>query len=124
MAKDLTSSRIWRTVVFAGAMLGTPAVALADTPPAAGAPAKMPVAAKPDPAVEKQDKINTLDGERKALLATLLETDPKSIDKLNKDIAAKDAAIKKLVNELVALRKPRPRTPVVNKPVGRGFVLA
>jgi len=131
MAKDSSSSStIWRTVVFAGAMLGTP-VAAADqavppSPPKTGTvaakPAPPPV--KADPAAEKQEKIKTLDAERTTLLAKLVETDPKEIEKLKKDIVAKDTAIKKLVEELVNLRKPRPRTPVVNKPVGRGFVLA
>jgi hypothetical protein len=82
----------------------------------------MPV--KPDPAVEKQTKIKELDGERSALLAKLAEVEVKDIDQLKKDIAAKDTAIKKLVGELVDLRKPRPRTPPLAKPVGRGFVLA
>lgn len=135
MAKDSSSSStIWRTVVFAGAMLGSPLVASAQDAPskagtgaaAAGAPAqpaKQPVG-KPDPAVEKQEKIKTLDAERTALYAKLVETEPKAIDQLKKEIVAKDVAIKKLVDEIVALRKPRPRTPVVQKPVGRGFVLA
>jgi hypothetical protein len=133
MAKDSnSSSTIWRTVVFAGAMLGTPTLVAAQgapaktdaaKAPAAGAPA-MPVQAKPDPATAKQEQITTLDRERTALLGQLLAKDPKEIDKLNKEIAAKDAAIKKAVAELVNMRKPRPRTPAVQKPVGRGFVLA
>lgn len=129
MAKDLHSSKIWRTVVFAGAMLATPAVASAGgaAAPAPAPPpvtAAKPVQAKPDPAIEKQDKIKTLDGERNALLAKLVETDVKELDKLKKDIVAKDAAIKKLVDEILVLRKPRIRTPPLVKPVGRGFVLA
>ncbi len=128
MAKESkSSSTIWRTVVFAGAMLGTPTLAAAQGAP--GAPpaktdAAKAVTPKPDPAAQKQEQITTLNGERSALLAKLLETDPKEIDKLNKEIAAKDAAIKKAVTELVNMRKPRPRTPVVQKPIGRGFVLA
>jgi hypothetical protein len=133
MAKDSkSSSTIWRTVVFAGAMLGSPLVSAQtapNAPPKPGqaatvAPPVKPPPGKPDPAVEKQDKIKALDTERNALLAKLVETDPKEIDALRKAIVAKDAAIKKLVDEIVAMRKPRPRTPVVQKPVGRGFVLA
>jgi hypothetical protein len=135
MAKDLTTSRIWRTVVFAGAMLGTPSVALAQesmpnpNAPVSKAPVPMPIGKAPmpikaDPAMEKQAKINSLTTERSALLAKLVETEPKELDKLRRDIVAKDAAIRKLVDDLVALRKPRPRTPLVQKPVGRGFVLA
>lgn len=128
MANSTSSSKIWRTVVFAGAMLGTPTLVGAQAP-AKAVPAPSDTAAKApmpfkDPAVEKQDKIKSLDGERTQLLAKIADTDVKEIDKLKKDIVAKDAAIRKLVDELVTLRKPRPRTPVVNKPVGRGFVLA
>ena len=133
MAKDSnSSSKIWRTVVFAGAMLGTPTLVAAQGGPpttaktdaAKGGAALQPAQPKVDPAAQKQEQITTLNGERSALLAKLLETDPKEIEKLNKEIATKDAAIKKAVTELVNLRKPRPRTPVVQKPVGRGFVLA
>lgn len=130
-----SSSTIWRTVVFAGAMLGTPAIAAAQGAPGAPSPpankqpnenakAPMPLPPKPDPVTGRQQQIKTLDAERTALLAKLAETDPAEIDKLNKEIVAKDAAIKKLVTELVNLRKPRPRTPAIQKPVGRGFVLA
>ena len=127
MAKDSTSSStIWRTVVFAGAMLGTPTLAAAQAPAGAPAQTKTGAPAMPvrDPAMAKQDQIKSLDAERTALLGKIADTDVKELDKLKKDIVAKDAAIKKAVDELMALRKPRPRTPVVNKPVGRGFVLA
>jgi hypothetical protein len=77
-----------------------------------------------DPAAQKQGQIQALDAERTVLLAKIVETDPKELDALKKEIVAKDARIKRLVDELVTLRKPRPRTPLVNKPVGRGFVLA
>lgn len=133
MAKDSTSSKIWRTVVFAGAMLGTPALVAAQgaptTPPVpsqpkAGAPVAAKPAPKPDPALERQGKIKALDGERNLLLGKLVETDPKDIDKLRKEIVTKDAAIKKLVDEIVAMRKPRPRALPDSRPKGRGFVLA
>lgn len=134
MAKDSSSSsKIWRTVVFAGAMLGTPTLATAQspTPPTPPAGKAAPTASKPapppvkaDPAQEKQEKIKTLDAERNALLAKIVETDVKELDKLKKDIVAKDAQIRKLVDELVTLRKPRPRALPEARPVGRGFVLA
>ena len=146
LAKELSASRIWRTVVFAGAMLGGPTIAAADKapvptqpanpapkPPAQQAPAakpdptgaaKAPRPVPPDPAVEKQRAITTANTERSDLLAKLAETDVKELDKLKKDIAAKDTQIKKLVDDLVNLRKPRPRTPPEVRPVGRGFVLA
>ncbi|HTL33099.1 MAG TPA: hypothetical protein VL326_08235 [Kofleriaceae bacterium] len=152
LAKELYSSRIWRTVVFAGAMLGTPGVAdagdaakpapapvptQAANPPAKPAPAPTasggaPAApaqivaapAKPDPITTKAAALTTANTERNALLDKLSSVEPKEIDKLKKEIDAKNAQINKLVTELVNLRKPRPRTPPEVRPVGRGFVLA
>jgi len=156
LAKELYSSRIWRTVVFAGAMLGTPGVAdagdaakpapapvptqaanppakPAPAPPAAGggAPAQpkseaaiVAAPAKPDPISLKAAQLTTANTERNALIDKLSSVEPKEIDKLKKEIDAKNAAINKLVTELVNLRKPRPRTPPEVRPVGRGFVLA
>src|SRR5437868_1573759 len=99
MKRDATQT-IWRTVVVAGAMLGTPTVALADRVNAPPAPPAAELAKpKADPAAEKQDKIKSLDGERTALLASLAAADVKDIDKLKKDIVAKDTAIRKLVDE-------------------------
>jgi peptidoglycan hydrolase CwlO-like protein len=139
LAKELYSSRIWRTVVFAGAMLGTPGVAVAEAPaqaanpppkaapPAAGAPAAPTIVAappKPDPLTQKAKALDTANTERTAIVAKLSSVDVKEIDKTKKELDAKDAQIKKLVTELVNLRKPRPRTPPEVRPVGRGFVLA
>ncbi|HUS30632.1 MAG TPA: hypothetical protein VMZ53_19115 [Kofleriaceae bacterium] len=152
LAKELYSSRIWRTVVFAGAMLGTPGSAVAEqaaappppqkqapvatqpanppakpAPPSAGAPAQIvaaPQPAKPDPITVKAAALSSANSERNTLLDKLNSVEPKEIDKLKKEIDAKDAQIKKLVTELVNLRKPRPRTPPDVRPVGRGFVLA
>ena len=146
LAKELYSSRIWRTVVFAGAMLGTPAAASADVaapkqppaqpanPPAkptpaaggaaAGAPAVVAVPSKPDPLTQKSQALDAANKERDELIAKLSSVDIKDIDKTKKDLDAKDAQIKKLVTDLVNLRKPRPRTPPEVRPVGRGFVLA
>ena len=129
LAKELYSSRIWRTVVFAGAMLGTPAVAVADQP-AQGAPAPQAIQPpmkpmpKPDPLTQKTQALETANTERTAILVKLTSVEIKEIDKVKKELDAKDAQIKKLVTEIVNLRKPRPRTPPDVRPVGRGFVLA
>jgi len=151
LAKELYSSRIWRTVVVAGAMLGTPGAASAGdaakpaptpaptqaaNPPAkpappstasagGGAPAAIVAApAKPDPLTQKSQALATANTDRNALLDKLGSVEPKEIDKLKKEIDAKNAQINKLVTEIVNLRKPRPRTPPEVRPVGRGFVLA
>lgn len=130
-SREQYASRIWRTVVFAGAMLGGPTVATAEQPaeksgppPQAGAaimPAKpMPV----DPVLQKKRELAVANTERSDLIAKLGDADVKELDKIKKDIAAKDAQVKKLADQLIALRKPRPRAPEVQRPVGRGFVLA
>ena len=150
LAKELYSSRIWRTVVVAGAMLAAPATAAADKAPApaptqaanppakpapappaaggggaaAGAPAVVAVPPKPDAITLRAQQIEAFNKERNEMLAKLNSVEPKELDRLKKDIDVKDAAIKKLVTELVNLRKPRPRTPPEVRPVGRGFVLA
>jgi hypothetical protein len=144
LAKELYSSRIWRTVVFAGAMLGTPAAASADVaapkPPAqpanppvkatggggaaAGAPAIVAAPPKADPITQKSQALDAANKERDDLIAKLSSVDVKDLDKTKKELDAKDAQIKKLVTDLVNLRKPRPRTPPEVRPVGRGFVLA
>jgi peptidoglycan hydrolase CwlO-like protein len=144
LAKELYSSRIWRTVVFAGAMLGTPAASAdvaAPKPPttqpanppakptgsggaAAGAPAIVAAPPKADPITQKSQALDAANKERDDLIAKLSSVDVKEIDKTKKELDAKDAQIKKLVTDLVNLRKPRPRTPPEVRPVGRGFVLA
>ena len=147
LAKELYSSRIWRTVVFAGAMLGTPA-ASADVaapkqapaqpanPPAkpnpaaggggaaAGAPAIVAAPPKADPITQKSQALDAANKERDDIIGKLSSVDVKDIDKTKKELDAKDSQIKKLVTDLVNLRKPRPRTPPEVRPVGRGFVLA
>src|SRR5512143_3339507 len=93
LAKELYSSRIWRTVVFAGAMLGTPA-ASADVaapkqapaqpanPPAkptpaaggggtAGAPAIVAAPPKADPITQKSQALDAANKERDNLIAML-----------------------------------------------------
>ena len=142
LAKELYSSRIWRTVVFAGAMLGTPAASAdvaAPKPPtqpanppakagsggaAAGAPAIVAAPPKADPITQKSQALDAANKERNDIIGKLSSVDVKDIDKTKKELDAKDAQIKKLVTDLVNLRKPRPRTPPEVRPVGRGFVLA
>jgi hypothetical protein len=148
LAKELYSSRIWRTVVFAGAMLGTPAIADAGDAakpapaqpanaakpaapaaggggaPAAGAPAIVAAPPKADPITQKSQALDAANKERDDIIAKLSSVDVKDIDKTKKELDAKDSQIKKLVTDLVNLRKPRPRTPPEVRPVGRGFVLA
>jgi hypothetical protein len=151
LARELYSSRIWRTVVFAGAMLGTPAasadVAAPKPPPpsqpanppakpvpakpaagggapATGAPAIVAARPKADPITLKMRALDAANKERDDLIAKLGSVDVKELDKTRKQLDAKDAQIKKLVTDLVNLRKPRPRTPPDVRPVGRGFVLA
>ena len=147
LAKELYSSRIWRTVVFAGAMLGSPA-ASADVaapkqapaqpanPPAkpmppsggggaaSGAPAIVAMPPKADPITQKSQALDAANKERGDIIAKLSSVDLKEIDKTKKELDAKDSQIRKLVTDLVNLRKPRPRTPPDVRPVGRGFVLA
>src|SRR5687768_11954937 len=92
--KDKSASTIWRTVVFAGAMLSAP-LAGADrpsppAPPPPPAPQEVKTApVKLDPAQEKAKRIETLDGERKALLAKLIDADSFMLDGLKREIAAK-----------------------------------
>ena len=133
--RELYASRIWRTVVFAGAMLGGPAIAGAEqaaapppqpSQPNAGAPAAVaPARPMPvDPVIQKKRELAVANTERSDLIAKLGDADVKELDKIKKDIATKDAQVKKLVDSLIALRKPRPRVPEVQRPVGRGFILA
>jgi hypothetical protein len=102
MAKlpNLAASRIWRTVVVAGAMLGTPAIAVADTPPAKNAPAKNPCA----PADTKKD-------------------DTKKDDTAKKDDTKKDTT-KKDDTKKTDTAKKRPRSNGDDRPTGRGFILS
>lgn len=122
-----SSSKIWRTVVFAGAMLGAPTLASGDPPPPQAPPAQAaakPAPPKPEGPADKAKRIETLDTERKALYAKLTVVEIAELDKVKREIAAKDAAIKKLVDQIMNMRKPRPRTPPEARPIGRGFVLA
>jgi hypothetical protein len=123
LARELYSARIWRSVVFAGAMLGAPTIASADTPPTRQAATK-PAPPKPEGPADKAKRIEVLDTERKALYAKLAVAEVAELDKVKREINGKDAAIRKLVDEIMNMRKPRPRTPPEARPIGRGFVLA
>src|SRR5262249_31252307 len=98
MAKlpNLAASRIWRTVVVAGAMLGTPAIAIADAP------------ANPCAAPKKDD--------------TQKKDAPKKDDTAKKDDAKKDTT-KKDDTKKTDTAKKRPRTTGDDRPTGRGFIL-
>jgi hypothetical protein len=67
MKRDTTTQTIWRTVVFAGAMLGTPACKskpAATTPNNAQKPATTPEAsAKPDPTTKPTDPADPCNGD-------------------------------------------------------------
>jgi hypothetical protein len=97
MAKlpNLAAGRIWRTVVVAGAMLGTPALAVADAPanPCAAPKkddAKKQDAPKKDDTTAKKDDTKKDDGKKPA---------PKPAPK-------------------------RPRSDGSDRPTGRGFILS
>lgn len=115
----IVSNKIWRTVVVAGAMLGTPACG-GGTKPA-------PVA--PGPTVEEQKAAD----EQKAANEAAAKAEAESTaaaknaedarllaEKEAADAAAKEAADKAAADEAA---KKRPRGGG-QKPVGRGFVLA
>ena len=132
LAKELYASRIWRSVVFAGAMLGAPVTATADTPP----PAKPNQAASrpappANPNAEKiaatQKKISDLEAKRGELISKVMnvETAAADLSKARTDLVTSNRQILAAVDELVKLRNPpRPRTPAVERPTGRGFVLS
>jgi len=98
MAKlpNLAAGRIWRTVVVAGAMLGTPAIAVADAP------------ANPCAAPKKDDTAQKKDDAKK--------------DAPKKD----DATAKKDDGKKPAPKPPakRPRSDGNDRPTGRGFILS
>jgi len=98
MAKlpHLAAGRIWRTVVVAGAMLGTPALAVAD------APANPCAAPKKDDA--KKDDAKKTDAPKKD------------------DTTAKKDDGKKPDSKPVP--KKRPRSDGNDRPTGRGFILS
>ena len=55
LAQQLYVTRIWRTVVFAGAMLGAPLVSAGDAPPAQAAPKPAPPKANDKPTDKPAD---------------------------------------------------------------------
>jgi len=95
---NLAASRIWRTVVVAGAMLGTPAIAIGDTP-------------------AKQAPANPCGGDTKKD-DTQKKTDAK------KDDAKKPDTTKKDDKKSDTTAKKRPRSDGNDRPTGRGFILS
>ena len=102
LAQHDTSSRIWRTVVVAGAMLGCPLIAAAEAPPpaaktapnAAPAPASKP--APPPPT--KAELANQAAEVVKALAAEMVELDKKISASLTEVKNAKDQRARDTAN--------------------------
>ncbi len=124
-----SASRIWRTVVVAGAMIGAPMAASAEAPKAPVAkpavtsvaePARSPL--DPPPVQTKAERAAEL---KEALLA--VEAELKALDaqreELKKKHAATKAAWRKADAEAKAEARPRPRVEKT-KPMGRGFILS
>jgi hypothetical protein len=125
-----SASKIWRTVVFAGAMLAAPI--------GCGGGHKKPETVQPQP-VEKQadpdqaakdaaakDAADKAAADKAAADQQAMkdEADKKAAD----EAAAKEAADKQAAEEQAAAdaakKKPRPRTGSKNRPTGRGFILS
>lgn len=131
-----SASRIWRTVVVAGAMLGAPLAASAEqapaqkvpapapTPAKAPAPAKaMPVQAKPAMPPQPVDKAAEAKAAKDRL--TALETELAALDKQRTELQVKvKAARAEWKKADAAAKPPRPRTEENFRPKGRGFVLS
>jgi hypothetical protein len=115
---SIVSSKIWRTVVVAGAMLGAPACGGPKKPaPKDPAPAPTPSptpAPTPDPDAEAKAKA---DADAKAADEAKLLADKAEADK-----KAKEEADKKAADEEAA-KKKRPRGGG-ERPTGRGFILS
>jgi len=128
MAKH--TNKIWRTVVFSGAMLVTPlAVGCSSkkaepTTPAQPAndttatPVDNTKAAEDQAAKDQADK-DAAAAEEQRLVAEKEAADKKAADEL----AAKEAA-DKAAADAAAAKKPRPRTTTKSRPTGRGFILS
>jgi hypothetical protein len=132
MAKH--TNKIWRTVVFSGAMLMTPLVACgggggkkADT----GPPIKQEVAdpgdkpASDEAAARQQKEAADKEAADKAAEEQRLMAEKEAADKKAADeLAAKEEADKKAADEAAAKKKARPRTTKKERPTGRGFILS
>lgn len=128
-----SASRIWRTVVFAGAMLVTPVVAgcgggakkAETTQPVMTEQADPGDKAARDEAAAQAEKAaadkaaEDRAAEEQRLLAEREAADKKAAEEL----AAKEEADKKAAEEAAA-KKPRPRTQQKSRPTGRGFILS
>jgi type IV secretory pathway VirB10-like protein len=131
-----SAQAIWRTVVFAGAMLAAPLAGCGGGKKANTTPTEQPMSAAPDPAT--QDKEAAAAAEREAAdkaaaeqAAAAAEAEKTAADQKAKEDAeakakqeadakaAEDAAAKE-----AAAKKKRPRGSGDARPKGRGFVLA
>ena len=127
------TNKIWRTVVFSGAMLVTPVVVGCG----GGSKKQEPVTPVTQPADDTAAKQQDADAskaeadaaaanaEEKRLAAEKAEADAKAAE----EIAAKAEADKKAADEqaakdAAAAKKPRPRTTTKSRPTGRGFILS
>jgi type IV secretory pathway VirB10-like protein len=129
-----SASTIWRTVVFAGAMLAAPLTGCggSKTPPPA-APDQAATAPAPDQAAKDREAADAAQREAadKAAAdqaAAAAEAEKTAADqKAKEDADAKvqaDADAKRAEEEAAAAKKKRPRGGGDSRPKGRGFVLA
>jgi hypothetical protein len=137
MAKhDELSKRIWRTVVFAGAMLAAPVGCGGGDKKQAAEPAPVQPAATQstdDQAAADAAAKEAADKKAADEAAMKMEADKKAADeaaakeeadkKAAEELAAKEAADKKAADEAAA-KKKRPRTTTKTRPTGRGFILS
>ncbi len=135
MAKH--TNKIWRTVVFSGAMLVTPlAVGCSKSKPADTTPKQEIVndGAQPDPgdkaasdeaAAKAQKEAADKEAADKAAAEQAMLAEKEAADKkAAEDQAAKEAADKEAADKAAAAKKPRPRTTTKSRPTGRGFILS
>jgi hypothetical protein len=122
-----SAARIWRTVVFAGAMLATPLAGCGG-----GAKKRDTTVVQPDHAAERTEQ-----GERERAAADAAATEQAERERLDAEqaerdrVAAEEAAERERVAAEEAERQraaaeaaKRPRGTVFSRPKGRGFVLA
>ena len=137
MAKH--TNKIWRTVVFSGAMLVTPlAVGCGKSKSEDTTPKQQNVVndgAQPDPgdkaasdeaAAKAQREAAEKEAADKAAAEQAMLAEKEAADKkAAEEQAAKEAADKKAAEDAAAAaKKPRPRTTTKSRPTGRGFILS
>ncbi len=129
-----SASKIWRTVVFAGAMLAAPMGCSHGKKPEPAGPTTMEKTAPAD------DKAADDKAAADKAAADKAAADKEAADKAAADQAAKEEADKKAADELAAkeaadkeaadkkaaedAKKKRPRSSGKARPTGRGFILS